>query len=379
VAYREGLRATLNVVTDADLGFWPTRRGNTTSTQSISPPSVAAHYRGADGALVAAAPLFAPSVASSGVDPVAVIGAMAEAFQTADRRIGGGALYETVVRYLTVEISPALVNPPGGSSSAGWFSAASSVTEIAGWMAHDGGRHQQARHHFDHAYRLAVAADNSSLCANVCASLAHLAVQLQQPGDAVRIAETGLGHVARHSVGTTHLAARLRTMAARGYAMTGHAHDCLSSLDTARRLLDDSDIGPVPKWIAGFDHASLAAEAALCLHQLGRLDDAEREARQVIQLRTGDRVRSRTFGQLTLAHILADAGRVEEAATMGQAVCDTAPSLASIRALDRLAALGAALGGYRNVPEVAVFADQFARLHTAPVAGGEDVTARWPV
>ncbi len=57
----------------------------------------------------------------------------------------------------------------------------------------------------------------------------------------------------------------------------------------------------------------------------------------------GDRVRSRAFGKLTLARVLVHAGRPDEAAAHGRAVCAVAPSLSSVRVHRQLTGLGAAL------------------------------------
>lgn len=65
----------------------------------------------------------------------------------------------------------------------------------------------------------------------------------------------------------------------------------------------------------------MAGEAALCLLGLGDLAAAERAAERVIRLCDRDRVRSRVFGELTLARVLVQAGRPDEAAARGRAAC----------------------------------------------------------
>lgn len=311
---------------------------------------------------------------SSETVTVATIRAMAQGFQTADRQVGGGALYGQVVRYLNQEIGPRLLDADG-TSGAALFTAAASVTEIAGWMAHDGGRDGHARQHLDRAYRLALAAGNEAMAGNVCASMSHLAGQLGQAAEAVRIADAGMGR-ARSVSGTTRLVARLHAMRARGLAMQGSAADCRAALVEAERTLHAARVEPPAEWLAGFDAGSLASEAALCLRQLGDLAEAEQQARQVIRLRPGDRVRSRAFGQLTLARVLVDAGRIDEAAGAGQEVCRAAPSLTSQRVLARLNRLGAALAPHRQVPQVAVF---LGALPSGRPAGSSADDARWPV
>ncbi len=305
------------------------------------------------------------------IDVVAVR-TMAQALQAADRQIGGGRLYPSVLRYLHAEIAPALVDPRGDDGSGELFAAAASLTEIAGWMAHDGGLDDAARGHFSRAYRLSTAAGSDSLAANVCASMSHLAAQFGQAPDAVRIAETGLDW-ARAADGVARLVARLHAMRAVGLALCGQAGEATIALAAAERALGTADVEPA-EWIAGFDEAALAGEVALCLLGLGDLAAAERAAERVIELRDGDRVRSRAFGQLTLARVLVHAGRPDEAAVHGRAVCAVAPSLSSARVHRQLTGLGAALHPYRDATEVAGFLGQLATL---PAAARKEPV--WPV
>jgi tetratricopeptide (TPR) repeat protein len=301
---------------------------------------------------------------------------MSDAFQTADRQVAGGILYPTVVRYLRTEVAPRLLDT-NGSNSAAIFAAASSLTEIAGWMAHDTGEDHKARQHFDKAFRLASAAGDDALTGNVCASLSHLAGQLGQPSDAVRIAEAGLTRAAR-AVGTRRLTARLHAMRARGLSMQRDARGCANALDDAERMLAQVADEQTAEWITPFDDASLAGEAAMCLRQLGQLAQAERQAHRVIELRTGDRVRSRAFAQLTLARVLIDAGRHDEAAAVGSEVCAVAPSLTSARVRARLDRLGDILAAHHRSPDVASFLADLDALHSQDEPSVANA-ASWPV
>jgi transcriptional regulator with XRE-family HTH domain len=58
-----------------------------------------------------------------------------DAFRVADRQIGGGHLYAALVAYLNGSVAPRLLTARAPS-----FAAAASLTEMAGWMAHDSGR-----------------------------------------------------------------------------------------------------------------------------------------------------------------------------------------------------------------------------------------------
>jgi transcriptional regulator with XRE-family HTH domain len=221
---------------------------------------------------------------------IATIRAMSESFQVANRKLGGGLLYHSVLRYIKLEIAPSLLDPPRDCLSSELFSAAASLTEVAGWMAHDGGNDDKSQRHFNQAYHLAVAAENPVLSANVCASLSHLAVQHGQAEDAARIAAAGLARVTRIE-GTEQLVARLYAMCARAAAMQNLAKECHLALGAARDALCSCGGSTRAGWIAAFDEASLAGESAHCFYSLGALAEAENQARKVIEFRRiGDRV-----------------------------------------------------------------------------------------
>ncbi|HEY3894696.1 MAG TPA: hypothetical protein VGL88_04935 [Pseudonocardiaceae bacterium] len=309
---------------------------------------------------------------------IAAIHAMSESFQAADRKLGGGVLYHSVTSYIKVEIAPSLLDPPRDCSSNELFSAAASLTEIAGWMAHDGGSDDKSQKHFNQAFQLAVAAENPVLSANVCASLSHLAIQRDQAEDAARIAAAGLTRV-NQGEGAEQLTARLYAMLARATAMQGRVSDCHLALESAHEVLRNRRSSTRARWIAGFDDASLAGESALCFSSIGALDKAENQARVVIELRrTGDRLRSRTLGQLTLANILLKAGDIDESARIGSEICSTVRSLHSTRVRSGLSQLGKSLSINRSIPDVEIFLDHLMELTKKPAAVSDDQT-RWPL
>lgn len=314
---------------------------------------------------------------SSGHDVVQRIQGAAMAFQETDRRLGGGVLLPSVELYLSQEIAPHLLDAHGGTSASGIFSAAASMTEIAGWMTHDSGQNQRARAYFERAFRLAVAAENNALAGNSCASMSHLAIELGQHSDALRIATTGIAKSSQAD-GTLRLTARLHTMRARALALVGEHQACALSLDQAESLLDQATSEKPADWIANFDEASLASEAAQCFLDLAEYTEAEQRAAAAIRLRSGDRVRSRAFGQITMANILIGAGRLDEAAAFGNEVCKATASLSSTRVLDQLNDLGRTLASARSVPEVAHFLATLGALsHVSDAQEGQ--TATWPV
>ncbi|RBM22354.1 hypothetical protein DI005_07635 [Prauserella sp. PE36] len=359
----------------------PWMRPTLAKALQLTPASLAAMLGGSapDRALASAvAPGDAARLSDlDGAEVVDSIFTTAQDLQIADRRIGGGALYPSVAHYLTQQIGPQLMSPSHGVSVPRLFAAAASVTEIAGWMAHDSGNDANARRYFDRAFRLAMAGDDRALAANSCASMAHLAIELRQPHDAVRIAVEGLGQ-ATAAYGTSRLVARLHTMRARGLALIGDRAGCSKALEDAESILDEATAEQPAQWIAAFDEASLASEAALCFLQLAELDEAERRAREVIRLRSGDRVRSRTFAQLTLANVLVHAGRVDEAAAIGHEACSTTVSLSSARVVHQLRALGGVLSLAPRSRQVSSFLAALAGL-SATSGEHNGAVSSWPV
>jgi enoyl-CoA hydratase/carnithine racemase len=244
-------------------------------------------------------------------------------------------------------------------------------------MSHDSGHDTRASQHFDRAFRLARAADDQTLAGNCCASMAHLAVELDQADDALRIAMVGLG-CTPDSGGTKRLIARLHAMRARAFALQVDRTSCVNALKLADRVMEQAKAEEIADWIAAFDEASLASEASLCFVQLAEYSEAELRAREVIRLRSGDRVRSRAFGQLTLANILLQAGRVDEAAALGREVCLLTQSLSSTRVADRLNDLARGVKAVSSGPEIVDFLATLQALDgTSPDEEGH--TVAWPV
>lgn len=346
--YRSALRAVLGVDDDRDLGF---------GDPAPASDGVVIHGRGTTDA-------EPPTVAA--------IRSMARSVHVADRKLGGGRLYGSVMAFLQNEVAHALFAPGAGAMV---FAAAASLTEIAGWMAHDSGRDVDARTHFDGSYRLSLAAGSPALAANMCASMSHLAGQLGMTDDALRLADTGLERAAETG-GIARIDARLHAMRAKAHALRGDRSAALADLASAELALGGTESNEYADWSAHFDEASLAAETATTLHLLGDMRTAEKHAASVILLRQGDRVRSGAFGRLTMASILLDSGRIDEAAALGRAVCAVALTLSSARVRAQLGELALALRAQPSTHEARQFLADVTMLNNGQPA---QVITPWPV
>lgn len=283
---------------------------------------------------------------------LSAIHVMAQAFRLADRQSGGGHLYRTVQHYLQVEVGPELVTLRSGRDSAAAFSAAASLTEMIGWMAHDSGNDVLAADHFSQALRLAGAADDFVLQGNILASMSHLANALGRSSEAVTQARAGLDRLARASCHS--VISRLHALEARGQAGLGDSLACREALNRAEETLC-RPLGEISEWASPFDEGSLASEAATAMHALGQLSEAARQAGRVLELRQPDRARSRAFSQLTLAAVHLDQGDVDAAALLGAEILSTSSSVQSSRVRGQLLNLGRRLHRHRRTASASRF------------------------
>lgn len=259
------------------------------------------------------------------------------AFRDADRKLGGGYIYGAVIRYLARVVAPQLLE-----STPAAYAAAASLTEMAGWMAHDAGHDGLAQRHFERALRLASSTDDVELTAHVHASVSHLAQHAGRPREALRIAQAGAGILERKEHGPA-IAARLHAMEARAFATLGRGSDCGRTLLRAERALERETSEPPSPWTSPFDQASLAAEASQCMQQLGELPAARRHSERVISLRNDNHVRSRAFSHLRLANILVTQGEIDHACSVAANALASSSQLSSHRVSQLLHALHARL------------------------------------
>src|SRR5437868_5155410 len=141
-----------------------------------------------------------------------------EAFRAADRQVGGGHLYATVTSYLQSSLAPQLFGSRAIVDGSSIFTAASGFTEMAGWMAHDAGHDDVAKRPFHRSLDLARSGGDCQLRAHIYARLSQLLLHLDQPEEAVSLAQQGQTVLADMTVAPA-LTARLFAMEARGLAV----------------------------------------------------------------------------------------------------------------------------------------------------------------
>lgn len=295
-----------------------------------------------------------------------------QAFREADLKSGGGHVYPNVVAYLQKHVAPRLVLDAGRGSV---FTSASAVSEMAGWMAHDGGDDTAARQHFERALDFVKVGGDRQLTAHVQASIGHLAHHTHDASGAVRAARAGLETLA-DGPRNPDLKARLLAVEAKGYAALGDAEGAVRCLVLAEKALEEQAQEPLSVWVSGFDEGSLANDAARCMHQLGRLGVARQYADRVIELRPPNRPRSRAFGLFIQANVLVAQGSPDEASAVAAEILETTGSLGSHIVVQQFVDLRRCLKPHESSAPVRDFLEQLnpalrERLWTRPsIAGG---------
>lgn len=285
---------------------------------------------------------------------------MTATWRALDNQYGGAVLRETVVRYLGSDVSPLLrdgrFSPTTGRTL---FAAAAELTQLAGWMSYDAGMHGLAQRYLIQALRLATAASDRPLGAEILAAMSHQAAYLRQPNEAVDLARAAARTAA--DAGIPALVAGAAVVEAHGHAVRLDEAACAAALDRAERALDKADRSRDPAWIGYFDEAYLAAKFGHCFAALGRGDLAERFAVRSLDM-DPRYVRGRQFNLALHAVCLAQQNDVDQAAAVGLEAVDLAAGLRSTRAVDYVRDLADRLAPHVGIATVDDFRERAAPL-----------------
>jgi transcriptional regulator with XRE-family HTH domain len=274
--------------------------------------------------------------------------------RTLDNEYGGGHIRETAVRFLDADVAPLLHGRFGRQLGRSLFAATAELTQLAGWAAYDAGLHGLGQRYLIQALRLAVAAADLPLGAEILAAMSHQSAYLGAPAEAVDLARAAARLAA--DAGIPALIAEAAVLEAHGHAVGGDETACTSALTRAETALDKADRSRDPEWMGYFDEAYLSAKFGHCFSALGRGDLAERFARRSLDMDVRY-VRGRQFNLALYATAMAKQERpqVDKAATVGIEAVEVAEGLRSARSVDYVARLAERLAPYCGLREVDEF------------------------
>ncbi|GII22840.1 helix-turn-helix domain-containing protein [Planosporangium mesophilum] len=277
-------------------------------------------------------------------------------YRALDNRYGGGHVRDSVVRFLDTEVAGLLRGRYDARTGAALLSAAAEVTQLAGWASYDVGRNGLAQRYLVHALRLAAAAGDRALGAEILAAMSHQAAYLGASSEAVDLARAA-GRTAAEA-GVTAIQAESAVLEAQGHAVGGDEAACAAALDRAERAFDRADRAGSPQWIGYFDEAYLSAKFGHCFAALGRGDLATRFAVRSLEMDGQAYARGRQFNLALLAVAHLHSGDPEQAGVMGLQAVEAAVGLRSRRAHDYLADLARRLAPYGDVAAVREFIER---------------------
>jgi len=255
-------------------------------------------------------------------------------FAIMDHAHGGGHAFPWLVDYLDRELAPMLHGTYPAQTGRDLFTAASSLTELAGWMAYDQGKsHGLAQRFFIQALGLARHAGDRAYGAHVVSDLATQALFLNHGAEATRLARAAISGAGRAA--SPAQMARLAAIEAQGFALTGDHRETRAAIRRADRAADRSDPSDAPSWLASYTPAHQAGAVMHALRDLGQYRDAARYADLVLELPAVN-VRARALHTTLLATVQAGQGEIDAACDTASRALAAAPELTSARLNARL-------------------------------------------
>ncbi|MET8658394.1 Tat pathway signal protein [Streptomyces griseus] len=226
-------------------------------------------------------------------------------FSARDQRRGGAAGRSALAAHLGLEAAPLLSSRiPNEHLRRDLYSATAEMTYLAGWMAFDAGEHRRAQRYFTLAAKLAAEAADGPLAGHILRAMAHQAVDLNHPGQALDLADASMA-AERYGQASWREKALLGIVHARALAATGDRRGTLTAISRAERDLA-RDTGDAPDRVSFFAQASLSHETACALRDLGNFRDAEIHFKQSVATRRRQlyaRTHSVTLGYLGAVQI----------------------------------------------------------------------------
>jgi transcriptional regulator with XRE-family HTH domain len=302
-----------------------------------------------------------------GIADVTRIEAATAAFRTWDNQRGGGGSRAAVTGHLQWVVATARrASCASEDIRTRLLTATADLASLVAFMHYDVELHEDARRLWLIALDAAREAHNADLVSKVLREMAHQALHLDRPDEALRLlqvaATTSLATVA-NQVAPAALA-ELAAYEGWAHAMMGRVQQCRGALGRAEEAFNGARTDELPPWMSYFDIAELNALRGHCLHVLAneRVEaaaEAEPLLRAAVKDRGAEYVRRKTLNQIALSATYFQRGvDIEEGIAVGQRALLGARSLSSPRALSRLRGLAKVTKRFHAEPPVAEFRQQ---------------------
>jgi hypothetical protein len=266
------------------------------------------------------------------------------------QRGGRGVGHAALVAYLRTDVAELLAGRfPSDGLRRAMTSAAGELAYLAGWTFFDAGEHPIALRWLILATQLAEEAGDAPLAGHVLRAMAHQAVDLRQPAEAVRLAEGSLSG-RRYAEACWREKALLGVVHARGLAAAGYKKQAVAALLQAENdLARATDGGDEPGRVWFFGEASLAHETAATLRDLGDMKGAEREFKRSVRTRRQQFKRTHSVTLGYLGDVQVRQGQLEAACATWHQALDAMTGVQSGRARETVVQMRRAVSPFRNL------------------------------
>lgn len=324
---------------------------------------------GPAAALAAALPVTAAAPPSgrrteTGTDAVAAVEEAVHRIRLLDDRHGADDLYPRAGHSLRGAYALLDQGSHDRPTSDRLYSGAGELAISVGWLAHDSGRHGEARAYYAEALATARAADDPALEAHAFCNASFLARDDDRPHEAVRAAQAGRQAAIR--LGSSRLLSLLALREAGGWAGLGDRTSCERALLRARRLYERGGVDLDPQWMTFYGEAELEGLEAQVWSRLGAHDRAVAHAHRAVTLQDPHFTRNIALYRAELAMNLAANGEPDEAAEAGGASLELLGGrVRSARVRSMLGTAARRLRPHRRRPAVARFLAGYDQVRAA--------------
>ncbi|WP_344007611.1 helix-turn-helix transcriptional regulator [Streptomyces thermocarboxydovorans] len=228
------------------------------------------------------------------------------------------------------------------------------LAQIAGWIASDAGRHEEAERIYRLGLSAARQAEDHTLAGNLAGSLAYQMSNTGRTGEGLTLAQAALSGAGDDAPGKARALYWDRVAWAHTQA-GGHenARAAMRALGEASEALADDSTDEPPAYLYWVDAGELQVMESRVYTELRRPLRAVPLLRDVLGGYDATHTREMALYLSWLAIALADANEPEESAAVAERVIRIAADVASERTAERVRVVLARLQEYDDVPEVA--------------------------
>ncbi|MBB5122335.1 hypothetical protein AF335_26375 [Streptomyces eurocidicus] len=303
-----------------------------------------------------------------------------EVFRAWDAARGGGLQRKAVVGQLN-EVGGMLAYHHPEHLQRRLWGVAANLAVLAGWMSHDVGLEPTAQKYFVIAAHAAREGGDRPRAGEALSRAARQMVHLGRPDDALdlmKLAKSGAG-----SEALPRTRAMLCTIEAWAQASMGRGQAMRRTLGEAEELFvsDRGDV-PAPSWMQKFDEMELHGMQALAYRTLAEHDPAaaaiaQRHAKEALELRGVDTLRSKIFDYISMASACFISNDPEQADTYARLALVSIGETSSHRTWDRLREMYRLTGKYAGFARIEDLRQEIQRaLPRAPQGPGKGGAAR---